>query len=209
MFGLPLMEGFLLGSGLLLALGPKDTFVIKSSLQGHNLLMLVLICALSDVALIILGTVGLGAMVAANHWLMVGAMVFSIAYLLYFSVQALRSACARTERLLAADPLLHEVKTQSQVVKTAFFHSLLTPYAWLDTVLVIGAVSATKVGDAKLAFASGAMIASFLWFAFLTLGSRLAAPVFRSRRAWQCLDIVVAVSMIVLVAKLASDCPWR
>lgn len=209
MLGASLLEGFLLGSGLLLALGPKDTFVIKSSLQGHSVVMLVLICALSDVALIVLGTAGLGVIVASNRWLMVGAMVFSIAYLSYFGGQALRSAWAGPVALPAVDALPRQLQTESQVAKTALFHSLLTPYAWLDTVLVIGAVSAAKAESAKMAFASGAMIASFLWFIFLTLGARLAAPVFQNRRAWQCLDVVVALSMFFLAAKLVSDCPWR
>jgi len=204
-----LLEGFLLGSGLLLALGPKDTFVIKSSLQGHSAVMLVLICALSDVALIMLGTAGLGGIVASNYWLMVGAMVFSIAYLSYFGVQALRSAWSGPVALPRVDAWPRHLQTQAQVAKTALFHSLLTPYAWLDTVLVIGAVSAAKAESARFAFASGAMIASFLWFIFLTLGARLAAPVFQSRRAWQCLDVVVALSMFFLAAKLVSDCPWR
>lgn len=207
--GLPLIEGFLLGFGLLLALGPKDTFVIKSSLQGHSALMLVLVCALSDVALIVLGTMGLGVMVATNHALMVCAMVFSIAYLLYFSAQAFRSAWAGPALLPSVDLASLEANTKRQAMKTALFHSLLTPYAWLDTVLVIGAVSAAKAENAKVAFASGAMIASFLWFIFLTVGARLAAPVFQNRRAWQCLDVVVALSMFVLAAKLMSDFPWR
>lgn len=202
-------EGFLLGAGLLIALGPKDTFVIKNSLQGHSAAMLVAICSLSDVLLIALGVGGLGLLVASTRWAMVSAMVFSIGYLAYFSLQALRSALRSGQSVVAADTPPQARTGAAQVAGMALFHSLATPYAWLDTVLVIGSISATKAGEAKLAFAAGAMVASFAWFVFLTLGSRLAAPLFRDRRAWQVLDLVVALSMMALAAKLVSDYPWR
>lgn len=202
-------EGVLLGAGLLIALGPKDTFVIKSSLRGNNAVMLVLICASSDVLLITLGVAGLGAMVVSHRWVMVCAMVFSIAYLLYFSVQALRSGFGLSGNEVVDNIDFQEPKPNRQVAKTALFHSLLTPYAWLDTVLVIGAISATKLGEAKIAFAAGTMISSVVWFGFLTVGARMAAPLFRARRAWQVLDLVVALSMAALALKLLSDWPWK
>ncbi|WP_323119440.1 LysE/ArgO family amino acid transporter [Burkholderia alba] len=206
---LPFAEGFLLGLGLLIALGPKDTFVIKHSLNGHSALTLVAICAISDALLIALGVAGLGAAISSSRWLMVTSMVLSAGYLLFFSLQAFRSAYAEFDDVL--DDPADEVPAASnaQVVKGALFHSLLTPYAWLDTVLVIGAISATKLGAAKLAFAGGAMIASFVWFTFLTIGSRLAAPLFQNRRTWQGLDIAVGISMLVLGVKLLADYPWR
>jgi L-lysine exporter family protein LysE/ArgO len=72
------LEGLLLGAGLLIAIGPKDAFVIRSSIRGSSALMLVAICAFSDVLLIALGVAGLGVLVASSRWAMVSAMVFSI-----------------------------------------------------------------------------------------------------------------------------------
>jgi L-lysine exporter family protein LysE/ArgO len=208
-FTVSFFEGLLLGAGLLIALGPKDTFVIKNSLQGYSATKLIAICAFSDVLLIALGVAGLGLVVAANRWAMVSAMVFSIGYLMYFSFQALQSVLESSASPAADCKALLEPTATSRVAGMALFHSLATPYAWLDTVLVIGSVSATKAGDAKFAFAAGAMIASFIWFTFLSFGARLAAPLFRDRRAWQALDLVVAFSMMALAMKLVSDYPWR
>jgi L-lysine exporter family protein LysE/ArgO len=206
------LEGLLLGAGLLIAIGPKDAFVIKSSIRGSSLVMLVAICAFSDVLLIALGVAGLGVVVASSRWAMVSAMVFSIGYLVFFGVKALRAAfnpLVLSDESVASDVASKEARPRAGVIRMALFHSLLTPYAWLDTVLVIGAVSATKAGEAKLAFAAGAMSASFIWFVFLTVGSRLAASLLRARRAWQVLDLAVALSMMVLAAKLLSDYPWQ
>ncbi|MEZ2298262.1 LysE/ArgO family amino acid transporter [Variovorax sp. RCC_210] len=206
------LEGLLLGAGLLIAIGPKDAFVIRSSIRGSSVLMLVAICALSDALLIAVGVAGLGVLVASSRWAMVSAMVFSIGYLIYFGLQALAAAfrpVTAFDGAAASGDTVQGAGAGASVVRMALFHSLLTPYAWLDTVLVIGAVSATKAGEAKLAFAAGAMSASFIWFVFLTVGSRLAASLLRARRAWQLLDLAVALSMMVLAAKLLSDYPWQ
>jgi len=208
MLNLQLIEGFFLGAGLLMALGPKDTFVIKNNLAGNNAVVLVLICALSDLALIILGVAGLGAVITANYWVMVLTMTVSILYLLYYGVRALYSAYLGQTHL-DEQGASQKPMPRAQVVRGAFFHSLLTPFAWLDTVLVIGSISAIKVGADKFYFAGGAVVASFLWFIALTVGSRLAAPIFRNRRVWQGLDILVFISMFVLAGKLVADYPWK
>jgi L-lysine exporter family protein LysE/ArgO len=202
-------EGFTLGIGLLIALGPKDTFVIKNSLGGQHALILVLICALSDVLLIVLGVLGLGTLISTSHGVMVIAMMLSIAYLLYYGVMALRAAIVGMQSLELHGLDAEHAMPRRRVITEALFHSLLTPYAWLDTVLVIGAISSTKAGLGKWWFASGAILASFLWFMFLTRGARVAAPLFRSRRAWRMLDAIVAVSMLALAIKLLGDYPWQ
>lgn len=205
---LQLIEGFVLGAGLLIALGPKDTFVIKNSFDGNNAFVLVLICALSDAVLITLGVLGLGAIITANRWVMVLTMTVSILYLLYFGFRALRSAYLG-QTSVNGEAVAHMAVPRAEVIKGAIFHSFLTPFAWLDTVLVIGSISAIKVGADKLFFAGGAVLASFLWFITLTVGSRLAAPMFLNPRVWQGLDGLVFISMFLLAGKLLADYPWK
>ena len=205
---LQLIEGFVLGAGLLIALGPKDTFVIKNSFAGNNAFVLVLICALSDAVLITLGVLGLGAIITANRWVMVLTMTVSILYLLYFGIRALHSACLG-QTSVNAQGVVNMAVPRAEIIKGAIFHSLLSPFAWLDTVLVIGSISAIKVGADKLFFAGGAVLASFLWFITLTVGSRLAAPMFLNPRVWQGLDGLVFISMFLLAGKLLADYPWK
>jgi L-lysine exporter family protein LysE/ArgO len=201
-------EGFILGAALLVALGPKDTFVIRNSVQGDNALLLVLICSLSDLLLISLGVLGLGAVITHHRWLMMLTMTVSIIYLVFYGGQAAFAAFRGITPVGAGDVTSAPALPRGQVIRGALFHSLLTPFAWLDTVLVIGSISATKIGLAKYAFAGGAVTASFLWFVFLTLGSRIAAPLFRVKRVWVALDVIVATSMFLLAAKLLADYPW-
>lgn len=203
------LEGFFLGLGLLVALGPKDVFVIKNSLSGENVAIMIAICSLSDMLLILVGIFGLGAAVTASRWLMVLTMMVGIGYLLYFSARSFLTLCVGASQSLTIEEYRLPRELRSDVVKGALFHSLLTPYAWIDTVLVIGSISATKLGEAKYIFAGGAMMASLSWFVFLAVGSRLAAPMFKSRRTWQALDLVVAISMLILSIQLAMEYPWR
>ncbi|MEO1000395.1 MAG: LysE family transporter, partial [Pseudomonadota bacterium] len=65
----------------------------------------------------------------------------------------------------------------------------------LDTVVLLGALSARHEGAARVAFGAGAVTASFVWFFALGYGARLLAPVFARPAAWRVLDLGIAVVM--------------
>jgi L-lysine exporter family protein LysE/ArgO len=206
---LSFVEGFLLGLGLLIALGPKDTFTIRNSLDGRHALVLLTIGTAVDALLIGLGVAGLGAAFAGDHRLRVIGMMLTSGYLLYFSFHAFRSAYVGFEDGL--DELAHETALDSrwETVKQALAHALLAPYAWLDTVLVIGAFSTIHAGWSKLTFAGGAMLASLVWFGVLTLGVRFTASWLRNRWTWRKLDALVGIVMLGLMLRLLAAYPWR
>ena len=82
----------------------------------------------------------------------------------------------------------------------------LNPHVYLDTVALIGAVSAGfALGDEKRAFAAGAILASFVFFFGLGYGARLLAPVFARPRAWTVLDIAIALVMWSIAAALIAS----
>lgn len=74
------------------------------------------------------------------------------------------------------------------------------PHVYLDTVVLLGAISADFSN--KQAFAAGAITGSFLFFFSLGYGARLLAPIFARPRAWQVLDMVIALVMWSIAAKL-------
>jgi L-lysine exporter family protein LysE/ArgO len=81
-------------------------------------------------------------------------------------------------------------------LRTALALSLLNPHAWLDTVVLLGAIGAQQPGEAgRYVFAAGAMSASLLWFSCLGLGARLLAPLFALPHAWRVLDGLIAATM--------------
>ena len=87
---------------------------------------------------------------------------------------------------------------------TAAAFTWLNPHVYLDTVVLLGAVSAQY--DDRVAFGAGAGVASFTFFFGLGYGARLLAPLMQSARAWRILDIGIGITMWVLaVGLILSD----
>jgi L-lysine exporter family protein LysE/ArgO len=82
--------------------------------------------------------------------------------------------------------------------------TLLNPHVYLDTVLLLGSIGARQAPAGQVSFVGGVACASTVWFAALGFGARIFAPVFARPRAWQILDIVVGVTMLVLAALLLT-----
>ncbi len=80
--------------------------------------------------------------------------------------------------------------------------SLLNPHVYLDTVVMLGAISGNYPGDGRYAFGAGAATASVLWFFSLCFAGRVLAPVFKNPRAWQCLNLFVCLLVWWIAATL-------
>jgi L-lysine exporter family protein LysE/ArgO len=194
------MSGFLLGGSLIVAIGAQNAFVLKQGLKRQFVLPVSLVCALSDALLIAAGIAGLGTLVAqsgrALQIVTAGGGLFLFAYGVrsFFRAlkpEAMQAGEGRTERLGAA-------------LAACLAFTFLNPHVYLDTVLLIGSLSARYEGAARIAFGAGAAAASFVWFFGLGYGAALLAPVFADRRAWRVLDILIGIVMWAIAARLAA-----
>lgn len=79
--------------------------------------------------------------------------------------------------------------------------SMLNPHAWVDTLVVLGAM-ANSFGPDRWLFAAGIALASLLWFTLLLYGSSLLSRWLSSPRVWKAIDIAVGVTMIVVAGVL-------
>lgn len=89
-----------------------------------------------------------------------------------------------------------------RAVLTCLALTWLNPHVYLDTVVLLGAVSA-QYPD-RLAFGAGAVTASFVFFFALGYGARLLAPMFRSPTSWRVLDGGVGVVMWAIAIGLLT-----
>jgi L-lysine exporter family protein LysE/ArgO len=194
------MSGFLLGGSLIIAIGAQNAFVLRQGLKRQFVLPVSLICALSDALLIAAGIAGLGTLVAqsgrALQIVTAGGALFLLGYGVrsFFRAlkpEAMQAGEGRTERLGAA-------------LAACLAFTFLNPHVYLDTVLLIGSLSARYEGAARIAFGAGAAAASFVWFFGLGYGAALLAPVFADRRAWRVLDILIGIVMWAIAARLAA-----
>lgn len=196
------VEGLLLGLGLFASVGPKDAFVIKRAICGEHLLLVVAICAGSDALLIALGAGGFAALLTSHPVIVSVALWGGIGYLLWHGALAL-CAAIRAERTVADNDVKHAFPFTKTLIATAAV-SLLNPYAWVDTVLVLGSITASKSADARWPFALGAVVASCIWFLFLSHLSYACRGLFSRGIAWRALDGFVAVTMFGIAAHLIS-----
>ena len=193
------LAGLGLGFSLIVAIGAQNAFVLRQGLLRQHVLVVVAICALSDIVLITLGIAGAGAVFTAVPWLVELVRWAGAAFLFVYGLLAARRAL-RPKTLQAAD----ETKAPTSVLAvagTVLALTWLNPHVYLDTLVLLGSVGSTH-GDGRWAFGAGAAVASILWFALLGFGARLLAPVFARPVAWRVLDAVIAVVMITLAVML-------
>ncbi len=190
------LAGFGLGFSLILAIGAQNAFVLRQGLRRAHVLPVVLTCAISDAVLIAAGVAGFGALAEAVPGLDLWMRIFGAAFLIWYGGRTLRAAWRGGQALTAGEG----AQSLRAALLTCLALTWLNPHVYLDTVVLLGAVSAQY--DDRLAFALGAMTASFVFFFSLGFGARALAPVFARPRAWQVLDVVVGLTMWAIAAKL-------
>ena len=191
--------GFRLGLGLIVAIGAQNAFVLRQGLRREHVLAVALFCALSDAVLIALGVSGMGALSRLAPWMTEVLRWGGVAFLGWYSLRAARAAWRGGEALEAGQGAAPSLRA---VMLTVAALTWANPHVWLDTVVLLGAVSAQFPGQG-LAFGIGAATASFTFFFALAYGARLLAPLFAKPRAWQVLDALVALIMVSVAARLA------
>lgn len=193
------IEGFLLGAGLIIAIGAQNAYVLRLGLQRAHVLPVVALCAISDAVLIAAGVAGLGALVSAAPELIAWVTGLGALFLTAYGALALRRAL-HPGRLLAGGG---EAPSLRAAVVTVLAFTWLNPHVYLDTVVLIGGLSGRYETDLRWVFGFGAMTASLVWFLALGYGARLLAPLFAKPAAWRILDLSIAAVMFAIAASLA------
>ncbi|ALX85610.1 amino acid transporter [Achromobacter denitrificans] len=190
--------GFLLGLSLILAIGAQNAFVLRQGLRQEHVFAVCLVCALSDALLISAGVAGFGLASDAMPWLEPVLRYGGALFLLAYAARSLRSALRNHGSLT---PSSRQAAGLGATLLTCLAFTWLNPHVYLDTVVLLGSISSQYEGR-KLAFALGAMTASFAFFFTLGFGARLLRPVFASQTAWRVLDVLVGLAMLAIALKL-------
>jgi L-lysine exporter family protein LysE/ArgO len=195
----PFLSGLLLGASLIIAIGAQNAFILRQGLLRQHVFILCLICAVSDAALIVLGVGGLGTFIAQAPTLITIVTLGGVAFLASYAVIALRRALNPTA-MTAAGSTGGSLKA---AVAACLAFTFLNPHVYLDTVVLLGSLSARFEGAGRVAYGAGAALASFLWFFGLGYGARLLEPVFAKPAAWRVLDLIISAVMAMLAISLA------
>lgn len=191
--------GFRLMLGLILAIGAQNATVLRQGLRREHVFAVCLFCALSDAVLTAAGVAGFSAASEAAPWLLPAMRWGGVAFLAWYGLRSFRAAWTGGESLSVAGTAPASL---TRVLATVAAVTWLNPHVYLDTVVLVGSVAAQFPGRA-VAFAGGAMTASFVFFFALGYGARLLAPIFARPAAWVALDVFVGLLMWSLAVGLA------
>lgn len=181
--------GFGTGLSLIVAIGAQNAFVLRQGLLRRHVLWVCLFCAVSDAVLILLGVAGMARIIQSAPLLAQALRWAGVAFLIWYGARSFRSAWAGGGMLRPEGGAATLGRTLAILAALTW----LNPHVWLDTVVLLGAVSVQWPDP--LAFGAGAMTGSFVFFFALGYGARLLAPVFARPRAWQALEAMIGLVM--------------
>jgi len=186
------VQGLLLCTGLIVAIGAQNAFVLRQGLRREHVVSVVLFCAVADAVLMSAGVLGMAQALGERPGLARALALAGAAFLAYYGWQALQRA-RQTNQLQAAGGGAGLSRGAAMAQAAAF--TLLNPHVYLDTVLLVGSIGAQQPAGLRGWFVAGASMASLLWFASLGFGARWLAPLFARPKAWQVLDGLIALTM--------------
>jgi L-lysine exporter family protein LysE/ArgO len=194
-----LVSGYLVAISLIAAIGAQNAFVLRQGIRHEHVGWVVFLCAASDAVLIAAGVAGFGAASHSLPWLGDAMRWLGIGFLLVYGGLRFRAAWQGGEALVpkGAAPV-----ALRRVVATCLLMTWANPHVYLDTLVLIGAISA-QYAPHGLVFGIGAAAASASFFAALGYGARLLAPVMARPRAWVVLEAIVGTTMWAIAAALA------
>jgi L-lysine exporter family protein LysE/ArgO len=192
------VTGLMAGLSLIVAIGAQNAFVLRQGLMGKHVFAVSLACSVSDAALIALGVTSFRQIAVVAPWVLPAMRYGGAAFLIWYGARNLYSALRSTETLAAGDA---RASSHMQTLAMCLALTWLNPHVYLDTVMLLGAISTRFPGE-EAPFAAGAMTGSFLFFFALGYGAMWLRPIFASPMSWRALEALVALTMWTIASKL-------
>lgn len=192
-------QGFGLGLGLIVAIGAQNAFVLRQGLRRRHVALVVALCTLCDSALITLGAVGVGSLVASSAILTKLAVYAGAAFLIVYGALTLKNALRPGNLTVTRDDGTMDTRA---VVSAALGFSILNPHAWLDTVVLLGGIAGQFPTDQRVVFTGGAILASAVWFVALGAGAAWLSPVLARPKVWRMIDLVIGLVLWTIAGVL-------
>ena len=182
------IQGFIIGSTLILAIGPQNLYVINQGIKKNFVLIVVLICSLSDSLLIVFGIYLSNNILSLNTSIITIMKLIGGIWLIIYGINKIKNSRQ------------HEIKSNefneasfTKVVLTTLAITYANPHVYLDTVILLGSISINF--DSKILFGLGAICASFIFFFSLGYFSNFLSKYIKSPKVWFYIDNVMGFLM--------------
>lgn len=192
------VSGYLLSISLIAAIGAQNAFVLRQGLRREHVFAVIMVCALSDAALMAAGITGFGVVSAQVPWFGAAMRYGGAAFLIVYGALRFRAALRGGEALM---PAADASTPLAQVLITCLVLTWANPHVFLDTVVLIGSIAA-HYAPHQVEFGVGAAVGSFSFFLALGYGARLLAPMFAKPKAWVVLEIGIGITMWAIATGL-------
>ena len=196
------MKGFLLGAGLIIAIGIQNAFILRQGIKKRHVFVSAVTASLCDAALIAAGVLGFGAIIQSHPESLSLIKWAGAAFLFFYGVKAFASSLKHESLRDENARGMGRNAGLWQTVLIILGVSLLNPHVYLDTVVLLGGLSSAYGVPENYIFGLGAASASFSWFFALAYGARLLAPLFEKPKAWQVLDVLIGLIMWAIALNL-------
>jgi len=198
-----LLKGFALNLGLIVALGPQNTFLLRQGLRREHTFVVAFLSSMLNIPLIIIGVYGFGLAINNSHFLREIVYWGSACFLFIYGLIALVSL------FKPKTTNYNETKSSKSSLKKniacIFAFSWLNPHAILDTVVILGGVGGQLNSVQKIYYIIGASSAEFLFLFTLVYGAYFIAPLFNRPIIWKGIDIfIVAIMWFLSVSLVVS-----
>ena len=189
-----LVLGFFTGLSLILAIGAQNIFVIEQGLKKQHILLVCLICSISDLILIFLGILLFHYFI--QHFNSTIELIFNvllIIFLIHFIYSKIKSYNSKVE----FNRETQDVSKFDIFLKTLGF-TYLNPHVYSDTVFFLGNFSKNFVFSDKILFGVGASLASFLFFFLIGYLSKYLSHYAKSEKVWKIINLFIIIFMSML-----------
>ena len=187
---LDIIQGFIIGGSLIIAIGPQNLFVIQQGLKNNYVLITVLICSFSDALLIIIGIILSSIIININPFSInilkfIGG-VWLIIYGLNKTIKSKKNNIKNKENLINDKILI--------VILNTLIITYVNPHVYIDTVILLGTLSTNFQN--QFLFGLGAIFASFIFFFFLGYTSKFLSKYIINNKLWFWIDNIIGIIMI-------------
>jgi len=183
------VQGFIIGSSLIIAIGPQNLYVINQGLKKNYTLIVVLICSLSDSLLIVCGIYLSNSILNLNHSVITAMKLIGGIWLILYGISKIKNS--RNHKINGKE---FKETSFTKVVLTTLAITYANPHVYLDTVILLGSISVNF--DNKLYFGMGAILASFVFFFILGYFSNFLSKYIKSKKVWFYIDNVMGFLML-------------
>lgn len=114
------LSGFVLGFGLIAAIGAQNAFILRQGVRGQHLLAVVLVCAASDLVLIFGGILGVGAVLESAPWVVALVRWAGVAFLTAYGLLAAKRAWRPSARGLTVDDAPDDAPSAADATASEF-----------------------------------------------------------------------------------------